>query len=218
MGWDWDAIKKKDAQPQKQGRKSAFGPNDFHWDKAIPDGPLAHGFDHYFGDTVINFPPYCWIEDEHVTQAPDVMMDSNKWKKIKEGNWECRPGPMVSGWDPYQVMPTLSKKASQYIHKQKREQATFLFYTLPSLHPMLPLFPTINLMGNQKQALMVIFVVETDHVCGELIKALKDSGQYENTIIIFTADNGPEHYAYARDEKYGHWSAHPFRGLKRGHL
>ena len=33
--------------------------------------------------------------------------------------------------------------------------------------------------------------------------------------MIFTADNGPEHYAYARDQKFGHWSADPLRGLKR---
>ncbi|MCC5835997.1 MAG: sulfatase-like hydrolase/transferase [Opitutales bacterium] len=45
------------------------------------------------------------------------------------------------------------------------------------------------------------FVFETDDVCGRLITALKESGQNENTIILFTADNGAEAYAYARDEK-----------------
>ena len=32
---------------------------------------------------------------------------------------------------------------------------------------------------------------------------------------MFTSDNGPEGYAYARDREYGHWSAAPLRGLKR---
>ncbi len=36
-----------------------------------------------------------------------------------------------------------------------------------------------------------------------------------NTIVVFCSDNGPEIYAYARDEKYDHWSAAPVRGLKR---
>ncbi len=56
LGWDWDAIR-------KEGRPSnGVTPQDFDWSKSIPDGPLEHGFDYYFGDTVINFPPYVWIE------------------------------------------------------------------------------------------------------------------------------------------------------------
>ena len=91
LGWNWDAIKKPGAKPTGEGRKKTWGPEAFDWSKSIPNGPLAHGFDHYFGDTVINFPPYCWIEDDKVVEAPDTVMDTTKWKKIKEGNWECRP-------------------------------------------------------------------------------------------------------------------------------
>ena len=58
-------------------------------------------------------------------------------------------------------------------------------------------------------------MVQTDDSCGQLLNALRETGVDESTIIIFSADNGPEKYAYARDEKFGHWSAHPLRGLKR---
>lgn len=80
LGWDWDAIKKPGAKPQGEGKNQVWGPEAFDWSKPIPNGPLAHGFDHYFGDTVINFPPYCWIEDDKVLQAPDVLMDTQLWK------------------------------------------------------------------------------------------------------------------------------------------
>ena len=53
LGWNWDAIKKPGAKPIKQGKKSGFGPDAFDWSKSIPDGPLAHGFDYYFGDTCL---------------------------------------------------------------------------------------------------------------------------------------------------------------------
>jgi arylsulfatase A len=96
LGWDWKAIRKPGAKAIKSGKKSTFGFDAYDWSKSVPNGPLAHGFDHYFGDTVINFPPYAWIEDDKLVKAPDTMMDTSKWKKIKEGNWECRPGPMVS--------------------------------------------------------------------------------------------------------------------------
>ena len=48
-----------------------------------------------------------------------------------------------------------------------------------------------------------------------MLDTLAETGQADDTIVIFTSDNGPERYAYARDETYGHWSATPLRGLKR---
>ncbi len=219
LGWDWDAIRKPDVAPitvtQANGRKQqAFSPEAFDWSKPIPNGPLAHGFDYYFGDTVINFPPYCWIENDRVLEAPDTMMDTSKWKPIKEGNWECRPGPMRTGWDPYQVLPTLTAKGVQYIQNQAdSQQPFFLYFAFPSPHA--PIIPNDAFDGRSQAGPYGDFVCETDHCCGQLLEALESAGLADNTLVIFTADNGPEHYAYARDETYGHWSAHPLRGLKR---
>lgn len=214
LGWDWDAIKIQGAKPAGSGRKRTWGPEAFDWSKPIPDGPLAHGFDHYFGDTVINFPPYCWIEDDRVPRAPDTVMDASKWKPIKEGNWECRPGPMISDWDPYQNIPTTTQRGIEYIKSQATEQSPFfLYFAFPSPHA--PIIPNDEFDGKSKAGPYGDLVIETDDACGRLLKALEESGQTENTVVIFTADNGPEKYAYARDEKFGHWSAHPLRGLKR---
>ena len=207
LGWDWDAIRKNPG-------KGNIQPEDFDWGKAIPDGPLAHGFDHYFGDTVINFPPYAWIEDDKVVKTPTEMMDTTKWKPIKEGRWECRPGPMVADWDPYQVLPTLAEKGEQYISSQAgAESPFFLYFAFPCPHA--PIIPNDEFDGKSEAGPYGDFVVETDHVVGRLLKSLEQAGLSENTIVVFTADNGPEKYAYARDEKFNHWSAEPFRGLKR---
>ena len=86
--------------PQAGDQTELVHYNDFEWSKPVPGGPLARGFDHYFGDAVINFPPYAWIKDDRLPVAPDTMMDTNLWKPMKEGRWECREGPMVTGWDP----------------------------------------------------------------------------------------------------------------------
>ena len=96
LGWDWDAIRKPDAP---KGRNSF---RDFDWSKPVPGGPLDHGFDHYFGDTVINFPPYAWIEDNKLVRAPDTDIDTKAMKAVtKEGSWEARPGPALKDWDFY---------------------------------------------------------------------------------------------------------------------
>jgi arylsulfatase A len=214
LGWDWDAIRKPDAMPKVEGKAKAWGPEAFDWSKAIPGGPLAHGFDSYFGDDVINFPPYCWIENDRVVQAPDTMMDTEKWKVIKEGNWECRPGPMIRGWDPYQVLPTLTRRGVDYIRSRKdADKPFFLYFAFPSPHA--PIIPNDAFDGKSGAGPFGDFVYETDQCVGQLLQALQDSGVSENTIVIFSADNGPEKYAYARDEKFGHWSAYPLRGLKR---
>ncbi len=214
LGWDWDAIKKPGAKPTGQGRQKVWGPDAFDWDKAIPDGPLAHGFDSYFGDTVINFPPYCWIENDRVQKAPDTIMDTQKWKPIKEGNWECRPGPMVSDWDPYQNIPTTTARGVDFLKSQTdRQTPFFLYFAFPSPHA--PIIPNDRFDGKSGAGPYGDFVFETDDACGQLLRALEESGQAKNTIVIFTADNGPERYAYNRDKNYDHWSAQPFRGLKR---
>ncbi len=214
LGWNWDAIKKPDAKPISKGRRRSFGPEAFDWSKSIPDGPLAHGFDHYFGDTVINFPPYCWIENDRVVKAPDTLMDTSKWKKIKEGNWECRPGPMISDWDPYENIPTTTKRAVEYIRAQKDTKSPFfLYFAFPSPHA--PIIPNDEFDGKSKAGAYGDFVYETDHASGRILDALEETGQAKNTIVVFTADNGPERYAYPRDRNFDHWSAAPFRGLKR---
>ncbi|MEZ6064703.1 MAG: arylsulfatase [Planctomycetaceae bacterium] len=207
LGWNWDAIR---IGENRKGNR----PEDFDWSLPIPDGPLAHGFDHYFGDTVINFPPYVWIEDDRVTAVPDRILDTDLWPKIKEGNWECRPGPMVTGWNPYDVLPTLANKGVEYIQsRQGSDEPFFLYFAFPCPHA--PIIPNDEFDGQSGAGPYGDFVVETDHVVGRLLDALAASGHAEDTLVVFSADNGPEHYAYARDENFGHWSAAPFRGLKR---
>ncbi len=214
LGWDWQAIRKPEAQPHNGGRQKVWGPDDFDWSRPIPDGPLAHGFDDYFGDTVINFPPYGWILNDRLLKAPDTMMNPKKWKPIKEGHWECRGGPMCSDWDPYQNIPVTTQKGVEYIRRQAHsDQPFFLYFAFPSPHA--PIIPNDEFDGKSGAGPYGDFVVETDHACGRLLEALEETGQAENTIVIMTADNGPEHYAYPRDKKFAHWSAHPWRGLKR---
>ncbi|MEM8912780.1 MAG: arylsulfatase [Planctomycetota bacterium] len=214
LGWDWNAIRHPDANAIGSGKRKAWPPEAFDWTKQIPDGPLAHGFDHYFGDTVINFPPYGWIEDDRMVRAPDRMMDTSVWKPIKEGNWECRPGPMVADWDPYENLPTTTQRGVDFIHEQaKSDEPFFLYFAFPCPHA--PIIPNDEFDGASMAGPYGDLVVETDNACGRLLEALKETDQSANTLVIFSADNGPEKYAYARDESTGHWSAHPLRGLKR---
>ncbi|MEM9080603.1 MAG: sulfatase-like hydrolase/transferase [Verrucomicrobiota bacterium] len=219
LGWNWSALHKPQAQAQKfktDKRTITYWPHDqLDWSRPIPNGPLAHGFDHYFGDNVINFPPYCWILDDRVVTIPNSTFLPGQYKATtKEGNWEARPGPAMKDWNFYQVLPTLADRGVNYVKSRKnKKDPFFLYFPFPSPHA--PIIPNDEFDGKSQAGPYGDFVNQTDHICGRLIQALKDTGQYENTIILFTADNGPEKYAYPRDEQYNHWSSHPLRGLKR---
>jgi arylsulfatase A len=58
-------------------------------------------------------------------------------------------------------------------------------------------------------------VVQTDDSIGRILKTLDEQGLRENTLVIFTADNGPESYAYDRIHNFQHRSSGPLRGVKR---
>ena len=212
LGYDWDAVKKPGAKPKKVGKKSAYASDAFDWSKTVPGGPLSRGFDYYFGDGTINFPPYCWMENDKAIVAPTEDLDL-KGMKTKEGGWEFRPGPMVKGWDPYKVLPTLAKKSVEFINKQSKDKPFFLYFALPSPHA--PIIPNDEFDGKTKAGPYGDFVYQSDYIAGQVLKALKEKGLEENTLVIFSADNGPEKYAYPRIDKFDHVSMGKLRGLKR---
>ncbi len=211
LGWDWASLRKPGVPAWT--KKNAGTPDDYDWSQPIPDGPLVQGFDYYFGDGTINFPPYCWVENDRIVEAPTVMMDTKTFKEIPEGNWEFRGGAMVEGWDPYKVLPTLTDKAVAWIEQQSSDTPFFLYFPLPSPHA--PIIPNDEYRGESDAGPYGDFVFESDAMAGRVLQTLERKGLAQNTIVVFTADNGPEHYAYDRLKNFGHWSSGVFRGLKR---
>jgi arylsulfatase A len=208
LGWDWNSIKQPNAKPNP---KTGFPVSAFDWQKAIPGGPLSHGFDYYYGDDVPNFPPYAWFENDRVITPPTVPLATPK--TTAEGNWEARPGPSVQDWDFWSVMPTLTEKAEAFIAEQSAEKPFFLYFPFTSPHA--PIVPTEEFKGSSQANGFGDFMTQTDATVGRVLAALKKHGFSENTLVIFSADNGPEHYAYERLKNYGHRSMGPLRGLKR---
>ena len=212
LGYNWDAVKKPGAKAVKVGKKMTYSSDAFDWSKTVPGGPLDRGFDYYFGDGTINFPPYCWMENDKAVVPPTENLDL-KGMETKEGNWEFRPGPMVKDWNPYDVLPTLAKKSVEFINKQSKDKPFFLYFALPSPHA--PIIPNDEFDGKSKAGPYGDFVFQSDYIAGQVLKALKAKGLEENTLVIFSADNGPEKYAYPRIEKFDHYSMGKLRGLKR---
>jgi arylsulfatase A len=211
LGWEWEAIRRPDAQPRREGKQNVYGPDAFDWSRPIPGGPLAHGFDSYFGDDVPNFPPYAWFEDDRVVTPPTVELAVEG--QPAEGNWEARPGPAVAGWDFHAVMPRLTARAVEWIGRQDGETPFFLYFPFTSPHA--PIVPAAEFAGRSAAGGYGDFVMQTDAAVGAVLDALAARGLLDDTLVIFTADNGPEAYAYERARTHGHRSMGPLRGVKR---
>ena len=204
LGWDFDAIRKPGVKPKDTRAES------YDWTKPFPGGPLERGFDHYFGDGTINFPPYCWIEGDRFLTTPTKPVIKSR---PLAGGGSFRPGPMAESWNPYDILPTITEKTVEWIGQQKAEQPFFAYLAFNSPH--YPIVPNKEFHGRSKAGYYGDFVVETDTMVGKVVAGLKDKNLLENTLIIFTADNGAENLAFSRLEKFDHWSSGKYRGLKR---
>ncbi len=208
LGWDWDAIRVGERRDEKDGAS----PESFDWSQPIPDGPLAHGFDYYFGDDVPNFPPYAWMENDRLITTPTEMYAPDPVPE--EGQHEGRPGPMTKDWRLDAVMPRLTERTVAWLAEQKdAQQPFFLYFSWTSPHT--PIVPAPEFQGKTEAGPYGDFVYQSDASAGEILRALDENGLRDNTLVIFTSDNGPEHYAYDRARNTGHRSMGPLRGLKR---
>jgi arylsulfatase A len=214
LGWHWNDLRRPNAKTETIPNQPSevFTPDDFEWAKPISGGPLSHGFEEYFGDDVPNFPPYAWFENDRVITTPSQMLKITA--KTKEGDWETRPGPMTPDWDFYAVGPKITDKAIEWIGKQLGRNEPFFLY-VPFNSPHAPIVPTEDFAGTTNTGGFGDFLAQTDADVGRILAALEANGFRENTLVIFTADNGAEHYAYERIRKFQHRSSGPLRGLKR---
>ncbi len=211
LGWDWYANLKPGYEI-KEGGRADYPATAFDWSKPVPDGPVAHGFDYYFGDDVPNFPPYTWIENDRILIEPTIPYAPDPIPP--EGNHEGRPGPMVEGWRLDAVMPKLEEKTVEFIHSRKdQDEPFFLYFSWTSPHA--PIVPSEEYLGTTEVGPYGDFMYQSDATVGAVLDALEASGLAENTLIIFSSDNGPEHYAFDRIINHDHRSMGPLKGIKQ---
>ena len=204
LGWDFDAIR-------EEGRKAGDpDPEAYDWTKPFPDGPLEQGFDYYWGDGTINFPPYCWIENDRFVTIPTRPVIKSE---PLAGAGSFRPGPMAESWNPYDILPTITDKTVEWLEKQSADKPFFAYLAFNSPH--YPIVPNEEFHGKSKAGYYGDFVIETDAQVGKVLDALDKAGVADNTIVIFTADNGAETAAFDRLQEFDQWSSGEFRGVKR---
>jgi arylsulfatase A len=121
---------------------------------------------------------------------------------------------MTASWDFYAVIPRLTEQVVDWIGKQRGKDKPFFLY-VPFNSPHAPIVPTSEFRNKSQAGGYGDFMVQTDDNVGRILRALEENGFADNTLVVFTVDNGAERYAYERVRKFGHRSSGPLRGLKR---
>ncbi len=214
LGMDWVRLEGKPVtelgiEPLNQNRNVDYS-------QPIKNGPNSVGFDEYFGISAsLDMVPYTYIENDRVTALPTEDREFAMMLGRKGRN--TRLGPTAPGFDAANVLPDLTKRAVSIIERRAADakQGKPFFLYLPFASPHTPVLPTADWQGKSGLNPYADFVMQQDACLGQLLDTLDHNGLTENTLVIFTSDNGcsPE----AKFEELlakGHNPSHLFRGHK----
>jgi arylsulfatase A len=219
LGWDWPIPSdkmtffktggyggKKDATVSK--RHQSVWEETFS--QVILGGPTAVGFDSYFGVDVPNWPPYCFIVDDRSLGIPSEFADPS----LFVANQASIQGPAIPGWSLEPILPALGRRTAALIERESKTAAPFLIY-MSLTSPHTPLSVNDEWRGKSGLNLYADLVMETDAIVGQVLRSLEQNEVSENTLVVFTSDNGCAPYIGVADlEKQGHFPSGPMRGYK----
>jgi len=208
MGIDWPTTDGK----QVKDRSSAESNVDYA--SNIKGGPLDVGFDYYFGLAgSLGMPPHGFIEDRRLVGELGRVA-KGKSKERDDPLFQCRPGQSVKGFNVFEVLRRITERAVDYIGETaKKDQPFFLYFSLNSPHA--PVAPHADWAGKSGVNPYADFMMETDWGVGQIFEALEKTGVAENTLVLFTADNGCSQTAgFDTLAKAGHRPGGIYRGLK----
>jgi arylsulfatase A-like enzyme len=199
LGMDW-------AQNDGKPAGATANPAKIDYSKPIQNGPTALGFHEFFGISAsLDMPPFVYIENDRVTEIPTVEKEF------------YRRGPAGEKFEAVDVLPELTRRAVAYIERRAAPSRTgepfFLYLPLPSPHT--PIVPTAEWQGKSGLNAYADFVMQTDATVGAVMDALDREDIANDTLLIFTSDNGCSREAdYPELLSKGHNPSFHFRGWK----
>jgi arylsulfatase A-like enzyme len=176
-------------------------------------GPVDRGFQSYFGlASSLDQPPFYFIRDRHAVEPPTGHIDASSspgWSPIQGAFW--REGPIAPGYKHRDVLPKLTAEAETVIAQRDKSKPFFLYLAFTAPHT--PWVPLDEFKGKGAAGLYGEFLTQVDASAGRVLAAIDKAGMKDDTLVIFTSDNGPVWYD-SDDQRFGHLAAGPLRGMK----
>ncbi|MCT4590135.1 MAG: arylsulfatase [Carboxylicivirga sp.] len=198
LGWEWNNVE--------------AGDDKVDYSKPIGNGPNSCGFDYFYGFCgSLDMPPYVWVENDRPTMVPTKEITGHR--KVKYGWW--RDGICSDDFKHEEVLTEMTQRATKYIAEKANDEKPFFLY-FPLSAPHTPILPTDEFKGKSGlDSPYADFVLMVDWVVGQVTQTLKEKGIEDNTMIVFTSDNGCSPEAnYKHLAEKGHDPSYVFRGHK----
>ncbi len=201
FGREDDYGRDRDGQGEPNSWRSRKGGPD--WNGELKPGPLEAGFDYYFGIPIVNsYPPYVFVENHRVVgldpSDPIGRMESRYLGEMQGGK--------AARWNDNELATTLTAKTIALLERlANQDQPLFLYYAPHQPHR--PFTPNARFKGASQYGVYGDFIEELDWSVGEVLGTLDRLELAENTLVIFTSDNGglvdPASSAAQRGAGYG---------------
>lgn len=200
-----DVLKRKGYATAALGKwHLGFGEGENDWQEPLRPGPQDLGFDYYFGVPVVNSaPPYVYVENDRIVGGdpadPLVYLgngehpDATPITEIPPEASQRTPNRFSGAveahrkYNDYTVGTVLTEKAVDWIGENKREP---FFLYLATTHIHHPFTPGKRFRGSSDADLYGDFIQELDWMVGQVMQSLEVHGLREDTLVIFTSDNG----------------------------
>ena len=172
--------------------------------------PTRQGFDSYYG---IPYSNDMTIDPEANLAADIKLREGFTLDRIRNEKPKKDFVPLMRNEEVIEYpcdQTTLTKRYTEEAVKfiEENKNKPFFLY-LPHTMPHIPLFASEKFKGKSERGLYGDTIEEIDWSVGEIMKALRDNNLDENTLVIYTSDNGPWKLKGGRGG-----SAHPLRGFK----
>jgi len=172
----------------------------------IQNGPLDRGFDTYYGISAsLDMFPFVWIKDRLPTEVASVEKTF------------LRKGPAGPNFEAVDVQPGITERLIAIIGERAAEakDGRPFFAYVPYASPHTPIVPRPELQGKSGINAYADFVLQLDADMGRILEALEASGVADDTLLIFTSDNGCSPSAnFSELLAAGHNPSYHFRGHK----
>jgi arylsulfatase A len=207
-----------DSDGQRIMKGGVAGVQLIDYSRAIPDAPIHRGFDRFFGTACCPATDflYAHIDGDRIPAPPTGMLDRSKLPKHPYA-FDNRAGLIAPDYDLEELDMVFLKKSQEFLEhhaKSQPEKPFFLLHSTNAVH--LPSFASKEFQGRTRAGPHGDFIHELDHIVGELMKTLKRLGLADNTVVMFSSDNGPETTSVVHMRAdFNHDGAQPWRGMKR---
>lgn len=238
LGMDWELLdqgsdyerfdvtaEQLPSGPTRFGRAGNFDPDywepgegmDIDYRKPVRWGPNDVGFDYFYGTAAsLDQPPYVYLENWMALGVPDrIGGDRTRLDRASAAHQQqIQRGPMVAGYDVHRVAGDMQAKVLELVDAfAADDEPFFLYYPTHLVHG--PIIPDEPWRGASGAGPYGDFVLQLDAYVGQILDRLEQHGLSEDTIVIFTSDNGCSPVAdVAHLTSLGHDPSNGFRGLK----